>query len=139
MQTESLNWKEFFTEGQNYFKKSSRWAANGKFSNDLIYNLVLMSIEKHFMALLVKNGLLPDNHTISDLIEAVRKVKPLDKELEKKLLDIETYQMICSFADYGRRTEEISDITRVVSVGEEVKNMVEGELLFCSENQENTF
>lgn len=121
-------WIDFLKEGNNCFLKAKRWAEIGKFSNDLIYNLVLMSIEKNFMALCLKNNYLPENHTISDLISAVNKVSVLENDLEKRLLEIEKYQKICTINDYIRKTDQIENIEFVVRVGNEVNELAQGSL-----------
>ena len=121
-------WIDFLKEGNNCFLKAKRWAETGKFSNDLIYNLVLMSIEKNFMALCLKNNYLPENHTISDLISAVNKVSVLENDLEKRLLEIEKYQKICTINDYIRKTDQIENIEFVVRVGNEVNELAQGSL-----------
>ena len=128
MFTETLNWNDFLTEGNNYFNKARKWAKEGKFNNDVIYNLILMSIEKNFMALMMKNNYLPENHTLSDLVEGVNQIFSLDKTLEKKLLEIEKFQQICTIHDYARKTEDIKDIELVVQLGEEVNNLVQNKL-----------
>jgi hypothetical protein len=124
----NLNWKDFLEEGKNYFLKAKRWSESDKYNKDLIYNMILISIEKNFMAICMKNKYLPENHTISDLVDAVKRVIGIDKELEMKLMEIEKYQNICSVNDYVRETGKIEDINLVVKIGNEV-NEFAGKIL----------
>lgn len=117
------DWKEFLVDGKNYLKKAVVWAKNGKFDNDVIYNLILISIEKNIMAICMSNSYLPENHTLSDLVYALKKVQEIDPILENDLLEIEKYQMICSVNDYARSTTQIKDINFVLDVGQKVYDL----------------
>ena len=118
------DWKDFLDEGKNYFYKAKHWQEKGKFNKDLIYNLVLMSMEKNIMAICLKNNKLPENHTITDLVEAFKNIAELDADLEKQLLEIEKYQNICTIDDYERKTGSIEDIDKVVRLGNEINDLV---------------
>ncbi len=66
-----------------------------------------MSLEKFVMAILGYNLSMPVNHTFTDLIYSLEKLYPLDTDLKKTILKLETKQEICSFEDYVRT--DISD------------------------------
>jgi hypothetical protein len=123
MEKKLMNWDEFLKEGNNYYLKGRNWSINKKFNNDLIYNLILISIEKNIMAICMKNNYLPENHTITDLICAVKKIISLDEQLEKNLLEIEKYQFICTMIDYNRDIGQIKDINLVINTGHEVNEI----------------
>ena len=96
----------WFNEGSAYLKAAA--GKKKKFSVSILYNLLAMALEKFMMAALDSRKALPDNHTISDLIDAADRYCPLPGDLRGKLLSYEKYQMICSFADYFR-TDELDE------------------------------
>ena len=80
------------------------------------------------MAICIKHNYLPENHTISDLIDAVNRVIILDRNMVNKLLEIEKYQNICSVNDYNRETGKIKDIGPVIKLGNDINELTKNEL-----------
>lgn len=114
---------EFLEEGSKYLR-----AAKGGihrpavFTDEILYNILAMSMEKCFMAILVYNGTLADNHTFTDLINSVKQVVPLNETLVEEILRLEKCQTICSVFDgYARKTPSHNDIKKMLSIVEEVE------------------
>ena len=99
------SWKTWLREGQQYLKAGM--GEKNKFNNSILYNLLAMSLEKFVMAILGYNLSMPVNHTFSDLIYSLEALYPIDDDLRKTVLLLETKQEICSFEDYVRT--DISD------------------------------
>ena len=93
------------------------------FTPEILYNLLGLSIEKYFMAAMVKHGDLADNHTFSDLISSAARVCPVSDSLAKRLKEVETYQNICpAFDGYMRKDIPREEILNMIDVTEDVKN-----------------
>ena len=74
------------------------------------------------MAALVSHGDLADNHTFSDLIDSAKRVKPVDSDLEARLIEAEGYQNICpAFDGYMRKDIPLEEIEKMVIVAEDVE------------------
>lgn len=99
------SWSTWLREGRQYLKAGK--GGKNKFNNSILYNLLAMSLEKFVMAILGYNLSMPVNHTFTDLIYSLEKLYPLDTDLKKTILKLETKQEICSFEDYVRT--DISD------------------------------
>ncbi len=92
MNYESTYWKD----GEAYHRTAIGAKKRPQvFIPEIVYNLLAMAIEKYFMAFLEAHKTMPDNHTFTDLINAVNKIKPLSPELESSLKSLENVQDIC--------------------------------------------
>ena len=92
------------------------------FTTEILYNLLGLSIEKFFMAVMVRYGDLADNHTFSDLIDSAARVRPVEESLVRRLKEVESYQNICpAFDGYMRKDIPIEEILKMIDVTEDVK------------------
>ena len=105
------DWESYYDEGKRY-RSIVEGAAKkeGKFTPEIIYNLACMSIEKLFMAYFLKVGTMPSNHTLIDLVESMKELKPVPKDLEDKLLHMNNFQEICSIETYQRKIPTPGDV-----------------------------
>ncbi len=130
----SANSEEFWKEGCQYLKTVKGGLKRPKiFTTDILYNLLALSIEKFFMASLIYNGDLADNHTFTDLIDSAARIKPVDKGLESRLKEAETYQNICpAFDGYMRKDIPREAIIKMVQVTEDVEEWAKGTMTDAS-------
>ncbi|NLD99493.1 MAG: hypothetical protein GX640_06425 [Fibrobacter sp.] len=111
------NWREWLTDGEKYLKTAGGQSKAARFNTAYQYNVIAIALESFAMAILDYHGKLPDNHTFTDLIEALQTVIGLPDDLREKILEHEQTQKICSFTDYTRTeptTEEINDFRDAV-------------------------
>ena len=99
---ESFNWKTWLKNGDQYFKAACPKGKKSRFTPELRYNLLSMALEGYAMAISDYFDMLPDNHTYTDLMDALERVIPLDPALRKKILAHESFQSICSLDEYQR-------------------------------------
>ena len=123
---------EFLTEARSYYKAAVNGWNNRReiFTADICYNLLGISIEKYFMAFLVANGDMADNHTFTDLINSYERIKPFPEELAERLVKLELLQNLCPLADAfsatGLTEENIQEMI-------EVTDLVRGEFGYSVE------
>lgn len=95
------SWEFFLREAQQYHKT----ARNGLrqrpeiFTNEIVFNLFGMVIEKYFMAFLMKNGEIADNHTFTDLVTSAERVLAVPEELAGELRGLDGDQNLCPLYD----------------------------------------
>lgn len=100
----SDSWKSFYKEGIEYYRAMKNGLKRPEiFTPEIIHNIAGMSIEKFFMAILVYNDRMPYNHTLNDLVEAVRWVYEVDQQLAVMLSHMDSLQEICSMDAYTRK------------------------------------
>ena len=102
METFDLNWETWLTHGDQFLSAATPKKEKSRFKEDIIYNLLSMSLESYIMAILDFHETLPDNHTYTDLITALERVMPVDKNLKNRILQYENIQSICSIEKYHR-------------------------------------
>jgi hypothetical protein len=112
------SWPEWIESGDKFLRTASGGEKPPRFAGSLRYNLIAMAFESYAMAILDFKRLLPENHTISDLVFSLRQCISLDIKIEGPLLGYEKFQQICSFTDYTRIAigeEELNGFCEVVA------------------------
>lgn len=106
-----MNWQTWLVNGEKYLRSASGKNGNpSKFIGAIRYNLVSLALESFVMAILDYHGKLPENHTFTDLVDALQLVVPLDPLLRKRILAQEDVQSICSLEAYHRHEPQADDI-----------------------------
>lgn len=119
-------WQEFLHEGKQFLKTADNAYANNRkaFTAEILYNLVAMAIEKLIMALLMKSGNLPYNHTMHDLVESMDEFLPETlKGLGDKLKALDAFQEICDKESYTIITPSMSEVSRMIDLAKEVQTL----------------
>ena len=111
-------WREWLKHGCQYEKAGVGKSENSKLSPVIIYNLFSMALESYCMSILDYHGTLADNHTFTDLLNALETVCTIDAELKQRILELEKCQKICAFDDFV--TAEVDSI-----VNREFQSVVE--------------
>lgn len=109
----TLDWKSWLTEGDQYLRAATPKTGKSRFNEEIRYNLLSMSFEKYVMAMLDFFRKLPDNHTYTDLFDALEGVVSLDQKLIERILQYENIQSICSIDKYYRTApsdEQLTDL-----------------------------
>lgn len=119
-------WQEFLKEGNQFLSTARNAYANKRkaFTAEILYNLVAMAIEKHIMALLMKSGNLPYNHTMYDLVESMDEFLPETlKGLGDKLKALDAFQEICDKESYTIIHPSMSEVARMIDLAKEVQTI----------------
>lgn len=104
-----LNWETWLRNGDQYLKAAGT-PEKTRFDTDILYNLLGMALEGYVMAILDIHNSLPDNHTFTDLMDALETVCPVNIELRKRILDYENIQSICSTEKYHREKPAVHEV-----------------------------
>jgi hypothetical protein len=129
IETKQASYEEFLIEGKQYLKTATNGASKPeKFSADILYNIISMSIEKFIMAYLVKCKNLPFNHTLQDLLEGLKVVTSVDKELEDRLMHLNGFQEICTINYAERKIPSNDEISYMISTGNMVAEFIDKKL-----------
>lgn len=124
-------WEEFLEQGKGYLRTAA--AAYRKerifFTPEILYNLIVMAIEKFVMAVLMRHGTMPYSHTMADLIEAMEETFPLAmKDIRNELLQLDTYQDICDPYDFTIIAPHREDIPSMLCLAKKMLDLVQDDL-----------
>lgn len=118
------DWQEFLEEGNQFLATASKAYAKKRqaFTVEILYNLVAMAIEKLIMALLMKSGNLPYNHTMHDLVTSMEEFLPgCLTDLGDELKALDAFQEICDIESYTIRPPDSAEIARMLELANKVQ------------------
>ena len=127
-------WEEFLQEGNQFLATASNAHARRKeaFTTAILYNLVAMAIEKLIMALLMKSGNLPYNHTMHDLVEAIDEFLPGELAgLGEELRRLDGFQDICEMESCSISPPSMGQIGTMLALALEVQSRVMTSVATC--------
>jgi hypothetical protein len=115
----------FLKEADEYHKLALGGLKRKKvFTNEILYNLISISVEKYIMGFLTARNQLPLCHTLKNMVNEVKTLVPVHDDIVRKMCYFDGIQNICSLVDYNRKTISDNDITEMVGLLEDVKQLV---------------
>ena len=120
-------WQDFLTDGNGYLNTAVGALIKGRevFTPQILYNLIAMAIEKFVMAALMRNGAMPYNHTMRDLVEAMDETFPGSvADLRDGLLTLDSYQEICDLEGFSIAPPDMEKIPAMLDLAIGVKKLV---------------
>ena len=129
MKSVNVTWVAFLQEGRS-FRKTAQGSVRRPeiFTPAIIQNIVAMGIEKYFMAIFTHRGILPRNHTMTDLLEEAEETFAIGSETAETLRYMDSLQRICSIDDWRVSPPKADDVGRFLSALEEIADLAESEL-----------
>lgn len=127
-------WEEFLQEGNQFLATANNAYVQRRepFTTAILYNLVAMAIEKLIMALLMKSGNLPYNHTMHDLVEAIDEFLPGELEgLGAELKAWDGFQDICDIESYSITPPTMGQIGGMLTLALEVQSRIMASVTDC--------
>lgn len=129
MTTTNAEWLAFYTDGKGFHKTAQGSVRRPSvFTPEIIQNIVAMGIEKYLMAIFMHRGVLPYNHTMTDLLESARPLLPLSAELEATMRRIDSLQRICSVENFAITKPTAADVPAFLAAIDEVASLADAEL-----------
>jgi hypothetical protein len=131
MNNQKEGWKQFLEDGRGFHRTVLGGLKRPEiFTPEIIQNVAAMGIEKYFMALFARRGILPQNHTMRDFTEEAKAFMSLPEDLEASLLYFDSLQNICSFDDFRITKPSPEDVGRFVEAINQVALLAEKETGF---------
>lgn len=123
MKRVSPNWKTWLKNGDQYMDAATPKGEKSRFGEDIRYNLLSLSLEGYSMAILDYHRTLPENHTYTDLINALDGVVLIPERLKKQILKFENIQSICSVEKYYRTSPSEKDLKELKKAVSEIADI----------------
>jgi len=120
-------WRNFFDDGCGYLGTAVAAYEKRKksFTAPILYNLVAMAIEKFVMAVLMRHGAMPYNHTMADLVEALDETFPGElSTMHDKLLQLDKYQEICDLEGFSISPPAMEEIPAMLVLAGQMQGLV---------------
>jgi hypothetical protein len=131
MNKQKEGWEQFLEDGRGFHRTVLGGLKRPEvFTPEIIQNIAAMGIEKYFMALFTRRGILPQNHTMRDFTEEAKVFMSLPEGLEASLLYFDTLQNICSFDNFRITKPSPGDVDRFVQAINQVALLAEKETEF---------
>ncbi|MDR0869159.1 MAG: hypothetical protein LBN39_00040 [Planctomycetaceae bacterium] len=126
------DWKTFLEEGRQFHRTAKGSVKRPDiFTPVIVQNIAAMAIEKYFMALFLKRGVMPLNHTILDLCSSAVTLLKLPPHLLKVLAEMDGVQQICSLEHFKITPPSSDDVLRFLNALDETAMIVLKELNVC--------
>jgi len=121
------NWQEYLRDGEQFLRTAQRAHELGKkaFSPETLYNLTAMAIEKYIMAFLMQRGDLAENHTMTDLADALERHTDALSELTSRLRFLDSFQDICDAYQSHYASIDNEQIGQIIEIGLEVQRTLQ--------------
>ena len=132
---EIRDWEQFLQDGEAFLKTATGAFSRKKraFTPEILYNIIAMAIEKFVMAALMRAGVMPCNHTMADLVEAMEKTFPgALTNIRKNLLALDKYQEICDVDNFRMTSPGLDEIPAMLELAERLHFLVTNDLMESS-------
>ncbi|PLX49274.1 MAG: hypothetical protein C0613_07895 [Desulfobulbaceae bacterium] len=119
-------WQEFLAHGDQFLLTAGKAYLKRKqaFTPEILYNLIAMAIEKLLMAVLMKSGNLPYNHTMHDLVESMEEFLPGELTAQaEELKALDDYQEICDIDSYNITPPTMAEVSGMLELAKEVQRI----------------
>ncbi len=114
-------WSRYLREGRQYLA-AARNGYRGKraFNNELVYNLIGLSVEKFLVGLCLHRGHLPADHTLAGMVIEAHRLCPLEPSLAEAIRMMDRVQDLCSLEVNVRCTVSDPQIESLLAMNERV-------------------
>lgn len=118
-------WTNFIQEGLQFL----RTARNGQkrkavFTNEIIYNLIGLSLEKMLVGLCMRHGHMPADHTLAGIVAEVNDLCPMDTTLAEEIQAMDRIQDLCALDMNSFCTVSDRQVAQLLSLNERVAAFV---------------
>lgn len=88
---------EFIQEGHKYLKTARNGLKRREvFNNELIFNLISLSVEKLLVGLCMHRGHMPADHTLAGIVGETNRLCPMEEPLLEAIQMMDRVQDLCS-------------------------------------------
>ena len=88
---------EFIHEGYQYLNTARNGSKRKEvFNNELIFNLIGLSVEKFLVGLCLEHGHMPADHTLAGIVVETHRLCPMEETLVKAIHMMDRVQDLCS-------------------------------------------
>lgn len=117
----TLDWQSHITSGSQYLKTASNGRARpAVFTPELIYQLTAMAVEQFLIGVWQFHNQMPDDHTLDGLVDGLRQICPLEKELAEGIKAMAQFDDMCPLVPVNRRIPTDLEIQNMLALAQQV-------------------
>lgn len=122
-------WDFYYKEGIGFYNTATNsFAGKGKaFNNELLYNIVSMSMERMLVSLLLYHNKMPLSETVSGLIRELKEVVEWPEEFRSEVRWLNKFVHLCSLDPTPMKVPNEEEMKKVMRIAKEVKERVAAE------------
>lgn len=128
------DWEKYYDEASSYSKAAFGAFNKKKLGGHVIYNLIGLAIENYLTALCMKLDLMPEHSSIGSMIHLLKKQVEVPESFGAESRFMNKFMNFCSLEVMETPEPKTSDLVRMLSFTEDVKNFTEENLGVKSEN-----
>jgi hypothetical protein len=125
------DWSFYFNEGISLHKTAKKSLSNPekRFNNELIFNILSMSMERLLISVLLQNKKMPYSETISGLMRESKEFLNWPEGLAKNVLWLNRFVHLCSLDPSPLKIPTDEELLRVMQIATDVRSLVEEQLV----------
>ncbi|MCG6190354.1 MULTISPECIES: hypothetical protein [Maribellus] len=127
-------WKKYYDEAASYSKAAFGAFNKKRLGNHVVYNLIGLAIENYLTALCMKLGIMPEHSSIGSMLHLLKKQVEVPDTFSAEARFINKFMNFCSLEVLDTPEPGASDLVRMLSFTEDVKNFTEQILGVKAEN-----
>jgi hypothetical protein len=109
-------YQQFISDAEAYYKTATNGSKNkDKFTNEILYNIIAMSMEKYIVGLLMYHNHMATHHTLTSLIKEAIEYIDFSSELIDEMAYFDMFQFICSVENYKLIKPSDQDILNMLN------------------------
>ncbi len=121
-------WKKYYDEAASYSKAAFGAFNKKKLGNYVVYNLIGLAIENYLTAICMKMDMMPEHSSIGSMLHLLRKQMEVPDSFTAEARFINKFMNFCSLEVLETPEPRVSDLVRMLSFTEDVKNFCERNL-----------
>lgn len=125
--TSLSDWREHILAGQSYLKTACRGLKRANvFTNALIHQLTAMAIERLLVGVYHYHRQMPEDHTLTGLVDGLDPFCPLPVDLAEGIKALEQYDDMCPLVPTHRNVPGDGAIDAMLTLGRRLAVFTEG-------------
>jgi len=128
------DWKKYYGEAASYSKAAFGAFNKKRLGNHVIYNLIGLALENYLTALCMKQRIMPEHSSIGSMLHLLKKQMEIPQAFSVESRFVNKFMNFCSLEVLETPEPKNSDILRMLSFTEDIRNFTEEILGVQTEN-----
>lgn len=128
------DWKKYYDEADRYSKTAFGAFNKKRLGNHVVYNLIGLAIENYLTSLCMKHEVLPEHSSIGSMLHLLKKQIEVPESFSPEARFINRFMNFCSLEALETPEPGTSDLVRMLSFTEDIKNFTTENLGVKTEN-----